>query len=103
MKDELDQVLEAMGADPSSRTAHSHLRKFLFLARKRSGNVTWHELRSLLRISLGTQFRYLEEMKQGLLSWGVIEVNGNEIVTYIGMKRKGLMGKPFTDYEAPPE
>jgi hypothetical protein len=50
------------------------------------------------------QFRYLEELKEGLLAWGVIQIGDDETVVYIGIpKDKAQLGRPFKDYEPPPE
>jgi len=102
---ELDRIVQYIGLDPQSgKIGAEHIRKFIWFAREHSGKISWDQMKRLLRISLNMQFRYLEELKEGLLAWGIIEIGDDERVVYVGIpKDKAQLGRPFKDYQAPAE
>lgn len=102
---DLDKVVQYIGLDATSgKVGADHIRKFIWFAREHSGKMSWDHMKRRLRLPLNMQFRYLEELKEGLLAWGVIQIGDDETVVYIGIpKDKAQLGRPFKDYEPPPE
>jgi hypothetical protein len=85
-KDEFDRILEyCMMGEVQTRTriAYDHMHKFLAIS-KRFDGTTWETVKKLMRISLAIDIRYIEDLKDGFLKWGIININDG-ILHYTGM------------------
>ena len=100
----IDEVLAFMGVTRGTTQdiAYRHWRKFLELAKLRSGE-DWEKVRNLMRSYVNVNKRYIDDYLESCQAWGTVKLNDGKII-YIGLP-KGVVvpkGKPFL-YSPPPE
>ena len=93
----IEEVLAFMGVTRGStqEVAYRHWRKFLELAKLRSGE-DWEKVRNLMRSYVNVNKRYIDDYLECSQAWGTVIVHEGKIV-YIGLPQGVVMpkGKPF--------
>lgn len=89
-QDEFDKILDYCGFTSGihSRISHLHLKTYLLNAKKYDG-FNENKFLSMMRISLGIDSRYIKDIHEGFVEFGIIKINKG-CINYIYPKNGDL-------------